>query len=219
MPHQIELGPRTFASKTTAKAYVRSEILHSYELGEPITNPEHVGVLEAIVLRKPNAGEKIGDGIAHFYVESTRRFRSYAREEHRTLVIHHANGDEPDVDFSYEKAIDGEGQVDFVDDALRQEAQGLRDGFKFSSFDSGGTVYDYRGEPMTHHSEAEVRYGVPSWAKLVYDFVQSEGGWDAIQTTSGDGDAQIGRRLVDEDVRQRWLEHWHSNADPYLLKK
>lgn len=219
MAIKVTLGPRDFPSKTVAKDYIKVEILHAYNIGDPITDHEHVAVLMDVLRMKENAAEKIGNGIDHFYVDHTSRFENYVSPDARTLVIHHTDPAEEDVDFGYTKVIDGGGQVVAVKDALRHEALGERDAFKFSYFASGGTVYDMAGEPMTSHDEAEVRYGSPSWGALTYDFVQEHGGWDAIETTSGEGEPQVGRRLADSRLRDDWIEYYRANADPELWKK
>lgn len=218
MRHPVELGPRTFPSKIVARDYVSTEILHGYAIGVPITDPEHVGVLEAVVHRKLNAAEKIGGGIDYFYVAETRSFRPEAKAEDRCIAIHHLDATEPDVDCSYVKAIAGDEQVQFVTDALREGARPLRDAFRASAFSSTPT-FDFYGTPLTTLHEAEVRYLSPSWGQLVLDFVQSEGGWSAVETTSGAGAPLIGRRLVDPDVLDRWHAFWRAHADPILVKK
>ena len=80
-------------------------------------------------------------------------------------------------------------------------------------------MYDMAGEPLSSHDEAEVRYGSPSWGALTFGFAREQGGWNAIETTSGDGEAQVGRRLKDDSVRDAWIEYYDANADPQLWKK
>lgn len=219
MAISVSLGPRDFPSKSIAKTYISTEILHHYPIGDPITDPEHIAVLMDVLRMKDNADEKIGSGIDYFYVDRTSRFENYVAADARTFVIRHTDPAEEDVDFGYTRVIDGGGHVAAVKDALRHEALAQRDAFKFSHFSGGGTVYDVAGEPMTGHEEAEVRYGSPSWGALTYAFVKEQGGWAAIQTTSGDGEAQVGRRLTDASVRDAWIAYYEANADPELWKK
>lgn len=219
MATPITLGPRDFFSKSAAKTYIGSEILHRYGVGVPIDNQEHIEVLMDVLFLKDNADEKIGGGINYFYVEHTSKFRDYVSPDALTLVIRHIDPNERDVDFGYTATIDGADSAAKVKDALRHEAEPLRDRFKFGHFASGEVVHDIEGEPMTEHDQAEVRYGSPTWGEMTFAFAHVHGGWDAIETTSGDGDAQIGRRLVDDGLRTSWLEYWTDNADPILKKK
>lgn len=215
--HPVELGSRMFPSKAIAKTYIRTEILNGYPLRRPIDNAEHIEVLLDVLRRKPNAAEKIGDGIDHFYVDSTSRFRNYVRPDAKTIVIHRVRGE--DVDFGYERVIDGSSDIDYAKEALRFEIEDLRDAFKFSRFDNGVAFDEETGDEIADHSEAEVRYREPSWGRLTADFAESIGGWGQIQTHSGDGQAQIGRRLTSPEIRVAWREYWSGNANPVLVHK
>lgn len=218
--HPVELGSRTFPSKTVAKTYIRTEILHGYAIGVPISNPEHIAVLLDALRRKENAAEKIGGGIDYFFVELTSRFRNYVQPDARTLAIRHTNPSEQDVDFGYESAIDDSTEVDHAKEALRYAVADLRDEFKFAQFAGGATPLGADGAPISKHEDSEVRYENPDWGKLTADFADTVGGWAAIETHSGDGQgAQIGRRLISGYVQGQWRDYYSAYANPVLHRK
>lgn len=218
MSDRFELGPRRFFSKGTAREYVR-ELMRSQEIGAPITDPEGVAVLNALLRRKLDAREKIGGGIANYLVREARETESDATLVDRRLVIRHVDPSEPDADFDYKDYIDGDAQVQLIHDALRGESEKLEAAWKSSRFASGAHAYDQRDEPISDPAEAEVCYGFPSWEELVYEFAQSEGGWEAIMTTTDVGSPDLGRRLTDEEARERWIAFWWERGEPTLCKK
>lgn len=218
--HEVELGARTFPTKTVAKSYIRTEILHAYSIGDPIRDPEHVDVLFDVLRRKDNAAEKIGGGIDYFYVDHTSRFRDYVSSDARTLVIRHTSPHEVDVDFGYERVIDDSSDVDYAKQALRYAIQDKRDAFKFSHFEDGQKPLDTDGDPIESHEDSEVRYENPDWGRLTADFAESQGGWVAIDTHSGDGTGpQIGRRLISDTIAARWRDFYDAHANPALRRK
>lgn len=213
----IELGPRTFPTRTVAKTYMRVQILNGYEVGDEITNPEHIQILEDLLSRKSNAAEKVGDGISYWFVDLTNEYGRYVSSDARTVAIMRTDGSK--VDFGYTKLIDESEQIDFVQDALRHAVQDKRDAFKFSHFGSGTTIWDDRGAEIETHDLAEVRYSDPTWGRLTRDFADSVGGWDAIETSSGAGEGQVGRRLVSDEIRNTWRDWYEQHAYPYLRRK
>ncbi|CAN5518213.1 hypothetical protein BH10ACT6_BH10ACT6_01510 [soil metagenome] len=221
MAHRVDLGSQSFHSKKTAKAYISVEILHKYDIGTPIDNPEHKAVLYDVLRRKENAAEKIGSGIDYFYVDYTSKFREeYVKPDARTIVIHHTSSAEPDVDFGYGRVIDGSSDVDYSKEALRYAVAQRRDDFKFGHFLNGRKPLDSDGNPIDSHEDSEVRYRDPDWGTLTADFAESQGGWEAIETHSGDGvEGQIGRRLINGEVEKRWLDYYDSHANPVLVRK
>lgn len=214
----VTLGSEDFPSKAAAKAYISTEILNNYEVGVPIDLDVHRSVLSGVLDLKDNRDEKVGAGIDYFYVAWKRDFAGDHPVTHdgKTIAIHRISGD--DVDFGYTNTIDGSSQAAFVREALRAEIGDLRATYRSSQFRSG-PVYDDAGYMIEKDSDAEVRYASPSWGDLTSAFARSVGGWASIETNSGDGTPQVGRRLVSPDVRQRWREFWTAEAHPTLRRK
>ncbi|HRN28753.1 MAG TPA: DUF3223 domain-containing protein [Terrimesophilobacter sp.] len=217
--HPVELGARTFPNKSAAKSYVRAEILHAYEIGEPIRDPEHLDILMDILDRKDNGAEKRGGGIDYFFVDFTRNYRVYVRPDARTLAIRHTSPNEVDVDFGYESAIADSSDIDFAKEALRYTIQDKRDEFKFSNFSGPELPSDADGELIERHEDSEVRYKDPTWGQLTANFAARVGGWEAIETHSGDGvSPQIGRRLISDGIAAQWRDYYDSHANPVLTR-
>jgi hypothetical protein len=195
---------------------MRDQILNGYGVGDQITHPSHIAVLEDLLRRKPTEGEKVGPGISYWFVDSTSNYRDYVTSDARSIAIMRTDG--TIVDFGYTKVINDEGHVDDVKEALRYAVQDKRDQFKLDSF-SGGPVYDDRGDQIENTDEAEVRYENPNWGELTADFADSVGGWEAIDTDGGGGSVQIGERLVNSEIEKRWRDYYDDHAFPYISRK
>lgn len=193
-----------------------TEILNGYPVGSQITDPDHIAILEDLLRRKPSEGEKVGPGIAYWFVDLTKNYISYVSPDARTVAIMRTDG--TPVDVGYVKVIDQHGHVDDVKQALRYSIQDKRDATKFGAF-SRGTVYDEHGDVIDSHDEAEVRYEDPTWGQLTADFAASVGGWDAIETDGGGGSAQIGERLVNSEIEKQWRDYYDANAVPHVTRK
>lgn len=210
------MGPRAFPNRTVAKTYMSTEILNGYDVGDEISNPEHVAILNDLLRRKPSEAEKVGPGIDHWFVDLTSNYRDYVRKDARTIAIRQTDGTR--MDFGYTKVIDEGGHVDDVKEALRYAVQDKRDAIKFGAFDSPPVV-DEQGDVIADPSECEVRYTGPTWGELTADFADSLGGWDNIETHSGQGVAQVGQRLSSEEVSDRWREYYDDHAVPHITRK
>ena len=216
---RVSIGSHDFASKGIAITWMSQTILGGYDIGETITDPDHIDVLEDLLARKENAAEKIGTGIVYWYIGRTSDFGRYVSSDAKTVAIHRTSG--PDVDFGYTRIIKESAEIEYAKDALRHEILDLRDAFKFGRFGKGVPVYsDLTGEQIANAEDSEVRYRDPSWGKLTKDFAESVGGWPAIESHSGEGQGgQIGRRLVSEKIAEKWRDYYEQNANPVLTHK
>jgi hypothetical protein len=218
MAHPIELGGMTFVSKTAAKQYIKEKILDGYPIGEDVSDPDHIAILMDVLMMKEDPARKMGEGM-RFFIDDKKRYGYYVQAGTPTIAIRYSTG-EPE-DFGYTKTVDGAGPMQYVKDALRHEARPLHDQMRFGAFSSGSPVFsEINGEEIDSVEDSEVRYHDPSWGELTGGFVATQGGWEKIETTSGDRTGgQLGRRLVSDKVRDEWLDYHRANANPYLRHK
>lgn len=69
------------------------------------------------------------------------------------------------------------------------------------------------GDAIPLRADAHTIYVEPEWSQLTYRFAETQGGWDKIEVTSGDGDAQVGGRFADPTVQQLWMDFHYTHAN------
>jgi len=161
-----------------------------------------------------------GVGVKEFFIRRTALGKGrvqHVRKDARGIWIRRFDGSEED--WSYTSAIDQEGRQSDVKEALRAVADEQRVRFREQAFASGPVFCARTGEPISALEDAEVRYEQPSWGQLTVGFVATQGGWDAIELTAGDGQVQIAGDLADDRQRQAWTAYWEQHACPVLVKK
>jgi hypothetical protein len=209
----VELGSFSWPSKKGAEAAFRA-ILYDprYAVHDPISDPVHDRMLRELVERHPQASEKLGDGIDHFYIGRTIDGDLQTVSSNATGIwIRRPNGDVED--FSYITAIRSHTTRSRVKEGLRNAVADRRLDYRDGRFASGaGVVSDMSGIPLSSRSHAHVVYLEPAWEQLAFRFAQSEGGWDAIDIHSGAGGVQIGSQLLDPGVESRWLDFFDAYA-------
>lgn len=216
----VRLPSKTFPTRTAAKNWVRDEIKDHYALEEVVTDSLHVAVLFDLLERDDDAAEKVGVGVREFFIRRTAlgkgRVQHVGRNA-RGIWIRRIDGSVDD--WSYTSAIDQEGRQSDVKEALRAVVDGERVAFRERAFAAGSVVCARTGAPILAREDAEVRYISPTWTRLTKDFVESQGGWDAIELSSGDGEVQIAGDLADDDQRGAWRRYWLAHANPVLVRK
>ncbi len=90
----VEIGGRKFAKKGDALAHLQS-MLKSYSVGERVSSQDGAFLLDAIK-NHPNAEEKIGVGIDHFFVR---------RADYRTRCFWVQRTDGSEEKFSYKSCV------------------------------------------------------------------------------------------------------------------
>lgn len=216
----VILPSKRFATRSAAKAWVRDEIKDHYGLESVVTDPLHVAVLFDLLERDDDAAEKVGVGVKEFFIRRTALGKGrvrHVRHDARGIWIRRVDGTEED--WSYTSAIDQEGRQSDVKEALRAVVDEDRVRFREGAFAAGPVHCARTGETIASWDEAEVRYENPSWAQLTAAFVATQGGWDAIELTAGDGNVQIAGDLADPAQRRAWREYWASHARPVLVRK
>lgn len=216
----VNLPSKQFPSRKAAKDWVRDEIKDHYGLEEVVTDPLHVAVLFDLLDRDDDADEKVGVGVAEFFIRLTSLGHGhirYVKRDARGIWIRRIDGSEDD--WSYTSAVDQEGIKSDVKDALRAVINEERLAFRESAFNTGPVRCARNGKVIDSLQDAEVRYENPSWALLTEGFAKDQGGWDNIALTAGDGQTQISGSLADADQLRAWKSYWHEHARPVLVAK
>lgn len=216
----VRLPSKTFHTRAAAKKWVRDEIKDHYPLEAVVNDPLHVAVLFDLLDRDDDAAEKVGVGVREFFIRRTAL--GHGRVQHvawnaRGIWIRRIDGSEDD--WSYTSAIDQEGPQSDVKEALRSVVDAQRVAFRERAFAAGPVMCARTGALILALEDAEVRYMDPTWARLTRDFVASQGGWDSIKLSSGDGRVQIAGDLADDEQRAAWTRYWTEHANPVLVKK
>lgn len=218
MAKSVHLPSKTFATRTAALQFCRNLHNSKYSPGETISDPEDIAVLRDLVSLHPRADEKIGSGIADFYVDYTSAGdRPHVRHGVTGIWIRDTDGSSRD--FSYTTAIQQPTEQAIVKEALRNEVATLREQLREAAFAQGPVLCPRTSITMHSWDEAQVVYETPDWATLTASFASSVGGWDQLETSAGDGSVQIGRTLRDRNLAELWIRYWQDNAHPLIVSK
>lgn len=175
MPREIDIGSRIFPTQTSALEYFR-EVLHSYNDGDRIDNPEHhadlVGLIERYDLVLEEAGEPVkGDGqISHF----ERRLNTGTGWSTSSFWVVREDGTE--TDFSYDAAVRGESRGragDFYDacrEAVALDLISFKKGVFEKSADSDGRVACAKTGRLVTFEEARLSHDRPYFGQIVKEF-------------------------------------------------
>ncbi len=217
MAKPVILPSRTFRTRAAAKAFFRELHNSKYGVGDVVADPVDDVLLRELVEQHPRADEKVGPGIAEFFVASTTSGdRTFVRPEYTGIWIRDVEGHTRD--FSYNTAIDQPSEQALVKEALRNEVEDLRLAFREESLRA--PVNCPRSGKVIHTwAEAAVVYESPAWSELTAAFAVSVGGWDKLETDSGGGEVKVGRTLRDRDMARAWRTYWRTHAHPIVVSK
>lgn len=215
MAKPVVLASRSFPTQTAALEYFKS-ILHTYGIGEVVSDPEHHQLLLELLERHRDAEEKRGVGIREFFIDRTEAGDfQYVSREARGIWIRRIDGTR--VDWSYQTAIKQPGPRQNLKDALRIAANDRRVRIRDEAFAAGPVTCGLSGALIPSKDMADVIYRDPTWTELVEGFVASMGGWSRVDTNSGFGGVAVGGRLNDPTALSAWLEYWDRHAQPLLV--
>lgn len=186
-----------------------------YAAYDRITDPSHDLMLREVLDLHPDASEKIGAGVDHFYVGLTRDGDKFnVRPDATGIWIKRVDGS--DVDFSYRTCISNHTAESDAKEGLRLAVEERRLAYREDREADGTLASDISGTVFSDRGEAQVIYDEPSWGQLTYRFAEGEGGWDRVLVHSGNGDVLIGSHLMDTAVHTRWLEFYDLHANRRL---
>lgn len=189
-----------------------------YGVGEVISEPEDIAVLNAILEIHPHAADKIGAGVKHFIIKQ-QVGTSGVMVSGDSVGFWITRVDESEIDFSYVEAIYPSDQKKQVTTALRADVDDLRKKYRDERFTTTPVVSDLSSQEFAKRADATVIYENPSFSQLAYQFARREGGWDAIEVVKGNRNPFIGDQLADPDVLARWREFYTKHARPLLATK
>lgn len=206
-----------FPTQKAALEYFKG-ILHSYDVGEVVSDPAHDKMLRELSDRHPDAVEKIGVGILEFFVNRTEAGDyGYVSADARGLWIRRI--DQTIVDWSYQTAITKPGRRVNFKEALRVAVNDKRVAKRDAAFAAGPVRCALTGVLISTKADADVIYRDPTWNEIVEGFVATLGGWGNVDTNSGFGEIAVGGRVTDPAVLTSWIAYWDANANPVLVMK
>jgi hypothetical protein len=131
---------RTFRWETTKEAKKAfRDILHAYALIEQVTNTTHDAMLRELHEQHPQAKDKTGHGVDHYYIGRTQQEDGGVRfSSGRRIWICRVNGST--ADFGYNAAITGPSPKVDVKDALSQHVGSRRDDYRESRYARGSDL-------------------------------------------------------------------------------
>lgn len=163
--HPVELHSRKFATKTEAHDFFK-DMLRKYEPGDTVS-PQHSRLLRELLSRHPEANEKIGSGIAGFFVDGT---------EFGSQCFHLRRVDGTSTDFSYKTCVAGQPpslQQEFYQACFSAVRDTIRARKKALFSKPGETVACSATGSALSIEEAEFRHTSPTFSELVQDFIYS----------------------------------------------
>jgi hypothetical protein len=207
----ITLGPFTFRSISAAKGALRA-IRDDYEDDAPILDSYAVDLLLGVVATHSQAREKIGVGIAGFFVAKAP---SYG-----TRCFHLRRIDGSVTDFSWNEAITPTKPIERLRMACRNAIEDQKTSFKDSSWlidDLGARVCPITGEPFDR-ANAQVDHQPPWTLKaLVEAWLTAQGLKVEDVPIDHTGDLRCVDSLADERHRQSWRAFHAKNARLQLV--
>jgi len=215
MPKPVILDSFSWPSKKAAEdAYRRILRDSGYGTYDIISDPTHDLMLRELVELHPQAVEKIGEGIDHFFIGKTSDGDKFnVRPDAIGIWICRSDSERSRVDFSYRTAINENTPKSNAKEAMRAAVDERRRAYRATRFEAGSPVAsDLSGQPIADREHAVVIYMKPTWNQLTFRFAEREGGWDAIEVRSGGRAVQIGSALLHPDVEARWLAFWDDHA-------
>jgi len=170
-------------------------------------------MLTEVLERHPDFEEKVGVGVAEFFIGSTQDAPGvHVGRDAIGIWIRRVDGST--IDFSYITAIRQHSAKSDAKEALRNEVDHRRLAFRDAQFaEDAEPVSTLTDAVIDDRIDAQVIYVNPTWGQLTFRFAEDEGGWAAIPVSPATAvNAAIGSRLADRDQASRWLKFHAQHA-------
>jgi hypothetical protein len=208
----VDLHSISFKSKTEAIAYFK-DMLHRYQDGDELTYDDGAILLE-LLQRHPDADDKIGVGVKHFYRDKALIYP--------TSCFHLERTDGIKTDFSYRDCISGNASTlaqQFsqachyaVSEKLISKKEQL---FK----EAGGTLKCKKTGAQITINEAEYRHTSPSFQEIVKNFIAENNITITPDLVTRSVDMQYVTSLVDSNIESLFKIYHASKANLEMFKK
>lgn len=213
MAKQIILSEELrFSTQKAALDHFR-QILHAYEDGDSVSDPEHEEHLLLLIANHPEAVQKIGVGIDHFFID-------YAYQGSR--CFHIARIDGSSTDFSYPTAVMGERPSldrEFKE-ACRVAVQPYlfqaRDKFFQDNQDSEGRVKCELTEQLITTDEADIDHkGALPFNVMVETWITATKLELSPDLLTPPTDNQYVSEFADEALKREWVTYHNTFCDKH----
>lgn len=210
----ISIGDRTFPSKKDAKQHFK-EMLARYADSQTIGGEDSED-LYGLIERHPEAQEKIGCGIRHFFKAGTDRGTScfWLRRE-----------DESITDFSYPTCVDAKAKSlyqEFAEacrGAVRDDLYQAKVAHFADHGDNDSKVPCDISSERISWNESHLDHKKPmTFQVIVRTFVSASKIKIAKEMLSMTKDAQFTTEFVDRDIKAKFKEYHHDVADLRIIK-
>lgn len=206
----VELPSIHFSKKTKAKEFFK-EMLNRYKDGEEVNQDDHV-LLHELLLRHPDASDKIGVGVKRF-------FRALS-PDHPTSCFHVEREDGKSTDFSYPECVSSVKPTleQYFYRACRQSVSETLTTKKNKIFDQG-PVRCCKTNEVVGKENSEFRHTTPPFSKIVNDF-KKELNYPINKTMfHEDADLQYTTRFSDKEIENKFIAFHQKVANLDIFKK
>ena len=159
-------------TRSSAEAAFREILRDSgYAVGDTVTDPKHHRMLTEVLERHPDFEEKVGAGVADFFIGRTQDAPGvHVGRDAIGIWIRRVDGST--IDFSYITAIRQHSAKSDAKEALRSEVDHRRLAFRDAQFaEDGAPVSTLTGAVIDDRTDAQVIYADPTWALKRPEFV------------------------------------------------
>ena len=211
---RVTIGTLTFTFKKDAKQYFK-EMLARYRNNQDI-NGEDSEHLQDLLERHPEAREKIGCGIKHFFKAPT---------DQGTSCFWLEREDESRTDFSYITCVDSKGKSlyqEFAEacrEAVREDLQkAKKDHFDAHGDSEDKVACEITGEKLALY-ESHLDHKKPmTFQVIVRTFIAANSIDIKPEMLSIAGDAQFVTTFVDKEIEKKFQQYHHSVAHLRIIK-
>jgi hypothetical protein len=209
-----KIGSLSFKTKKEAKEYFKS-MLARYSDGQSVSE-EDSGILNGLIERHPEAGQKIGTGI-------TRFFRDRAEQGTSCFWIERNDGSK--TEFSYLTCVDAKGKSlyqEFAEacrEAVRADLVASKKAYFGQYADNTGRVGCEISGEMIRFDESHLDHKKPmTFQVIVRTFIAANRIEISTDMLSEPADKQFATTFVDDDLKARFIEYHHSVAQLRVIK-